>query len=68
MINKKQYQNYDNKDYALNSRLHIYDRCLFSIHRVDIVEGTNDNRQIYPSSDKIGVFNLCSKFKVEHFP
>ncbi len=50
------------KKYALNSRLQIYDICFFSIHGIDIVEGIIDNRQIYPSSGTIGVFNLCSGY------
>lgn len=67
IINKKNTQIYENKEYSLNTRLQIMGNCYCQIFGIDIIEKINDSRPRYPNSGCIGVFNLISEYSTSHF-
>ena len=67
IINKKNTQIYENKEYSLNTRLQICSNCYCQIFGIDIIEKINDSRPRYPSWGSIVVFNLISEYSNSHF-
>ena len=67
LINQKNSIFYEGRQCAVNSRLQISSKSYFYMCGIDIIEKINDEREKYPSSQRIGVFNLCGTFSESTF-